>query len=616
MDNKNLLRCLAIGLLMLFLLSPFVSAEVKNPDTIVIATIGDVDTLDPHFSYDTASGEIIYNVYENLIGYKGESVTDFVPLLATEVPSAENGLIRDDGKTYIFPIRKGVKFHNGYELTPEDVAYSFKRCMILDRTGGPSWMILDPLLGYESLEDLVRDKANVSDWDELFTEDGKLKPEYESVMQEIYEMIDKAVEVQGDKVIFHLAKPYPPFLNVLAQGAGWSAILSKKWCIEQGDWPGTPDEWWKYHDPQKEKDPLYEKMNGTGPFKLVEWRKGEYVKLERNENYWREPAKIKYVLIKKVDEWATRRMLLERGDADAVYVPRHYLPQIEKMEGVRIIRGLPTLAIETVLFNFNIRLEGNPYIGSGKLDGNGIPSDFFSDIHVRKGFCYLFDWDTYIKEVWRGEAVQPTGIIPKGLLGYNPDGPKYSFDMKRAEEEFRKAWNGKVWEKGFKFTILYNSGNEERKIAAEMLARNARKLNPKFKIEVRGVQWSTYLSDLTKGNLPLFIMGWLADHPDPHNFVQPFLSSRGTFMAYQGRKAVELAKAEFDELIEKAMMTNDPKEREKIYFELQRKEYEFAPHILLYQAMGVHVSRSWIKGWYYNPMRPGGDFYSLYKSEE
>ncbi len=610
------LRYVVLAVVLGIMVFSFPAFAVKNPDTIIEVVPSDINTLDPHFAYDTASNEVIYNVYENLIAYKGESVKEFVPLLAAKVPSVENGLIRDGGKTYIFPIRKGVKFHNGYELTPEDVAYSIKRCMILDRAGGPSWMLLDPLLGYESLEDLVKVKTGVKKWDDLFTKDGKLKPQYKKAMMEIYNMIDKAVEVKGDKVIFHLVKPFPPFLSILAQGASWSAILSKKWCAEQGCWPGTPDEWWKYHDPQKEDDPIYSKMNGTGPFKLVEWKKGQYVKLERNDNYWRKPAKIRYVIIKRVDEWATRRMLLERGDADMVYVPRQYLPQVEKMKGVRIIRRLPTLTMQAAFFNFNIRVKGNPNVGSGKLDGNGIPSDFFSDIHVRKGFCYLFDWKTYIKDVWGGDALHPTGVIPKGLLGYNPNGPRYHFDLKKAKEEFMKAWHGEVWEKGFKFTILYNAGNEQRKVAAEMIARNARRLNPKFKIEVRGVQWSTYLSQLTKGDLTIFLIGWLADFPDPHNFVQPFLGSRGAFMGYQGKNAVELAEKEFDPLIKKAMQTTDPKEREKLYFELQKREYEYAPHILLYQAMGTHVERTWVKGWYYNPMRPGQDFYSLWKSEK
>ncbi|PIY32206.1 MAG: peptide ABC transporter substrate-binding protein, partial [Candidatus Infernicultor aquiphilus] len=135
---------LLLALIMLF--ASFSFAEVKNPDTMILATIGGPESMDPHWAYDTASGEVIYNCYDNLINYKGESTSEFVPMLATEVPTVENGLIKDDGLTYIFTIRKDVKFHNGDILTPEDVAYSIKRALIFDRAGGPVWMLFEPLL--------------------------------------------------------------------------------------------------------------------------------------------------------------------------------------------------------------------------------------------------------------------------------------------------------------------------------------------------------------------------------------------------------------------------------------------------------------------------------------
>ncbi len=91
------------------------TVEVKNPDTFIQATIGDVDSLDPVYVYDTASGEQIQAIYEPLIWYDGASTSQFVPVLATE------WTISPDGKTYRFKIRQGVKFHNGNDPTPEDV---------------------------------------------------------------------------------------------------------------------------------------------------------------------------------------------------------------------------------------------------------------------------------------------------------------------------------------------------------------------------------------------------------------------------------------------------------------------------------------------------------------
>ena len=64
----------------------------------------------------------------------------------------------------------------------------------------------------------------------------------------------------------------------------------------------------------------------------------------------------------------------------------------------------------------------NPYLGSNKLDGNGIPATFFDDVHIRKAFAYCFDWDTVINDVYKGEAVQSKVLSLPGMPGYDPDG--------------------------------------------------------------------------------------------------------------------------------------------------------------------------------------------------
>lgn len=75
--------------------------QVKNPDTITYATIGDPESLDPSWAYDTASGTVIFNVYETLLFLKKDSTTEFVPMLATSWD------ISSDGLTYTFHILRG-----------------------------------------------------------------------------------------------------------------------------------------------------------------------------------------------------------------------------------------------------------------------------------------------------------------------------------------------------------------------------------------------------------------------------------------------------------------------------------------------------------------------------
>ena len=127
-----------------------VSFNAPRSDTYTDVTFGDIDTMDPNLAYDTASGGLIMNVMETLIWFDHTDATSFVPVLATEVPSVENGGISADGLTYTFHIREGVTFHNGNDLTASDVAYSFQRGLLQSDPNGPQWLMLEPILGYTS----------------------------------------------------------------------------------------------------------------------------------------------------------------------------------------------------------------------------------------------------------------------------------------------------------------------------------------------------------------------------------------------------------------------------------------------------------------------------------
>ncbi|MBO8160178.1 MAG: ABC transporter substrate-binding protein [Thermosipho sp. (in: Bacteria)] len=603
-----------------FLTTFFTLILFASSNVLVNLTIGEPDTLDPHLAYDTASGEVIYQVYENLIQYKGSSVSEFEPRLAIEVPSVENGLIKDGGKTYIFPIRKGVKFHNGNDLTPEDVEYSFERGLLYNPAGGPVWMLWYAIFGIWDVTEMVEEVAG-KPYDELFDENGNPLPEAEEVFKKVYDIVDAAIEVDGDNVVFHLSRPYSPFLNVIAQGSNWGAILDKEWCIEQGLWDGQPTTWWKWHDQQKEESPLYQNAMGTGPYKFVEWdRTQQKVILEANENYWREPAKIKKVIIWGVDEFSTRKAMLEKGDADIAYIPTQYLDQVRGNPDIEIIEGLSSISANVLLFNWSIR-EDSKYIGSGKLDGNGIPVDFFSDVHVRRAIAHVINYDALINDVLKGFGKRVPTALPEGLLGFDPSLPLYDFNLFKARQELMQAWDGMVWKKGVKFSVVYNLGNEPRKRVAEMIKITLEMISSsKIKVDIIGLQWPTFLEASARGELPLTINAWLADYPDPENFIYTFYHSKGTYSSRQGenfRKFVstpmdELGGKSLDQLIEEATLETNPQKRVELYKKIQTFAIDNVISIPLYQVLRVHVHRAWLKGWYSNPMRPGEDYYAYW----
>ncbi len=581
------MRTLLAALLALSPLSA--AAQVKNPDTFVYATIGDPESFDPAWSYDTASHNLLANMYEYLLAFKGggTKLKDLQPMLSTKVPSKANGLISADGLTYRFPIRKGVKFHDGSTLTPEDARYSILRFMLLDRDAGPSSLLLEPILGVPS----TREK-------------GKLIPG-------IVEKAFAAVTVDGDDLVIKLPQPFAPFLTVLA---GHGEILNKAWCAKNRQWDGDAATAAAFNNPKRDDTLGMDRVNGTGPFKLVRYDKSQkQTTLARHDAYWRGPAKLSGVIVKVIDEFATRKLMLQAGDADSVYGPQMFFPQLQNIPGVELIDELDTLDVSSALFfAFDINAVGNQNLGSGKLDGQGIPPDFFSDKDVRKAFAYSIDRAAYVKDIQRGKGRPASSFIPTGLLGYRASGSPYSYDPKKAQEHFKKAWGGQVWEKGFKLSIIYNTGSAPAQVICQMIKKNVEAANPKFKVDVRVLQWSSFLEQKQAGKLPMFTGAWAADYPDPHNFAFPILHSAGYFPTGQRFKNPKI-----DALIDKAVRELDDNKRAKLYSDLHKLWDEEVPSFVIAEGYRYRAQRTWVKGFTFKPTFPdmpyGSYYYDLYK---
>lgn len=130
------------------------------------------------------------------------------------------------------------------------------------------------------------------------------------------------------------------------------------------------------------------------------------------------------------------------------------------------------------------------------MDGNGIPADFFSDIHVRKAFAYCFNYDAYLNDVLLGEGVRSPDVMLPGMIGANDNDPTYTYDPAKCEEEFKASTltgtDGKsLWDTGFRMTIAYNTGNTARQTVAQIFQQELSAVNENFVIEVTGLPWPT-----------------------------------------------------------------------------------------------------------------------------
>lgn len=565
----------------LLCLSFAAAAGAAEKDAIVSAVISTIQSMDPAKAYDDSSATKLYNIYDTLMAFKETRTDEFEPRLATRIPTVENGGISRDGKTYTFTIRTGVKFHNGADLTPEDVVYSFKRHMIADAEGGPMALLLEPLTGVGRTR-----------------KDGKIVPG-------IFEKIDKCVEARGDTVVFHLPKPFPPLMGILTYTSG--AILDKDWAIAQGCWDGNIANAAKYNGPDTGKEPLHHVANGTNAYRLKKWEPGKEMVLERFDGHWGKKPAYKTVRIKVIPEWSTRKMMFLNGDANDIEIPSQYHAEMAVNKGIKLYT-YPTLEVTCAMFTRQIEMTANPYVGSGKLDGDGIPPDFFSDKDVRLAFAHAIDYDAIITDVANGMGEVPANFIVNGLP-YRKETPHPRFDMDKVEAFLKKAHGGKLWDTGFKVTLLHNTGREVRRVAALMMAENISSLSPKFRLDVQALDWGEYLTAIHQSRLPVFVVAWGADYPDPHNFARPYLHSEGFYSKYIGYNNPEV-----DRLIKMGVGTAVVEERRKIYHQLQDIWAEDIPGVTVIQRLGAKGFTRGIQGFHPNPMYKGTYtfYYHLY----
>ena len=558
-------------------------ARPELKDALIVVHRGEMESLDPVYSYDGVTHGMLINVYDTLLKFKGSSLTELIPSISQQVPTTENGLISPDGRTYTFPIRKGVYFHDGTELTPEDVRYSILRFLLSDISGGPSSLLLEPILGISSTRN----------------SEGKIIVDFKEVA--------KAVRVEGDNLVITLKRPFAPFLSILAR---WSYIVSKPWAVARGAWDGTEQTWKQYNNFTKDDSPFFKESNGTGPFKLQRWDiANKTVVLRAHENYFAGAPALKTIFMRTVEEPSTMRLMLETGDADVAEISPKFIKQLKGNSKVRVYDNLPRLRTDPVIFfTLDINMQANPDVGSGKLDGQGIPANFFTDKNLRLGFLHAFDYEAFLTQSMDGRGQRAIGPAPEGLVPQDNTFKRYDFDLKKAEEYFKKAWDGQVWEKGFKFTITYNTGGEMRQIATEILKRNVEKLNPKFQIDLRGVTWASFLDKTAKRQMPMWARGWVADYADAHNFYFPFLHSHGRYALSQGYK-----NGNNDRLIEQAVAETNSQKRNGLYKQLHNQMHDDAMQLYTVHPTGLWAMRQNVKGFTDNPVYMGIYYYPMYK---
>lgn len=583
-------------------------------------------TLDPAVAGDGGSLDLLQNVVEPLLYPSPHAAGAFVPVLAT------GWEISADGLTYTFTLRPNVTFSNGNALTPADVAYSIQRAMLLSPAGGPQGLLLEPLLGFSSgdvIED-IESGSYAGDREALAANASA------AALEEVCVGVQEAVVADdgAGTITFNLAQPWAPFLAALSQPV--AAVVDREWAMEQGAWDGRCESWQEWYAPAEGETALATTVLGTGPYVLDRWTPGREYVLVANEDYWRSAEDAMWpggpsgtpaidVVTVRYEPQAERRWELVRdGEVETAALPGASRLATEQWVGarcdwrtgactvtenaeapLRTFDNLPRPAQGALFFNFTITSEENAFIGSGQLDGNGIPPDFFGDEHVRRAFVHCFDAERFVAEALAENGVAYGGLIPAFLT----DGPAPAVEpasLERCAEALLLAHEGALAANGFRLQVPFAAGDLAQQVAASILQENLQAVDERYNLEIVGLSSARYEQAVGERRLPLATFSWTPQLPDPHAWAAPAFA--GGPAAFQ-RLPMAL-REQFGAVMGAGAAATDVEGRAEVYGILEQLVEEAAPFVLLPQMAGQLYQQRWVEGWFYHPALPHPLYYA------
>jgi peptide/nickel transport system substrate-binding protein len=432
---------------------------------------------------------------------------------STEVEpmAAESWKASADGLVWTIKIRKGIKFDDGTPLDAKAVKFSFDRVLKIGK--GPA--------------------------DNL----GAIK----------------TVDVVDDYTVkITLKSPFGPFVQTLATDAG--SIINPNVMKYEKD--GDLAQGW-----------LAQKTDGSGPFKMTEWTRGQRLVLEAKPNYWGPKPKLKKVIIRFMRESADQRMALEKGDIDiAESILLDQLPALEKNPDIAV-RKYPSQLVEYVYLNTQ-----KPNLNN-KL--------------VRQALNYAVDYKGIVEHALQGRGVQMRGPIAKGMWGYDPDAFQYQRDVNKAKALLQQAGLSQ----GLELTLIFSERRPTWEQVATILQSNFADIGVKLKLEL--LANPTLREKVDRGDFELCLGVWSPDYADPSMFMNFWFDSKN--FGLPGNRAF-YKNEQVDELIRKALALSNQKDRTKLYADATKIVMDEAPYIFLYQTQTIIPMRKAVKGYVYNPM--------------
>ena len=478
---------------------------------------GDPVTLDPALAGDAGSAEYIVEIFSGLT-----TITP-PPELSIELDLAESVTVSADGTVYTFTLRDDIFFHQGRRVTAEDVRWS------LERAASPD--IASPV-AVAYLGDIVGTRERFFGLAETI----------------------EGIEVIDERTIrFTIDEPKPYFLAKLSYPTAF--------VVDRQQVEANPRGWTR-------------RPNGTGPYRLQEWRLGQRIVLQANPRYHGGTPAIGEVLYELAGGSTLTRF--ENGELDVAFISVNDIDRARDPSSSigPLYQPFPQFTISYLAFNTNV------------------PP--FDDVNVRRALGFSID-RALVADVTFNNMLSPaTGILMPELPGYTPDDKSLPFDPDEARRLLAASKYGSA-EALPEIVITEIGGGAEGRIDTQAFIEQWKQ---ELGIDVRIQQTdpATFFADQDAGRLQMFNAGWIMDYPDPESVLDLKFHSGSSL------NDVRYDNPDVDALLEQARVEQDPGERLALYQRAERLIIDDAAWLPLYFSQAHVVVNADVEGWFEPPM--------------
>ncbi|MFN4227661.1 MAG: ABC transporter substrate-binding protein [Candidatus Ratteibacteria bacterium] len=507
--------------------------RLKN--TLLLSTSSDPKSFNPIIAKETSTTMITGFIFEGLTRINGVT-------LKVEPALALKWEVDKSGKIWRFYLRKDVLWNDGEKFTADDVVFTFNKL-------------------------IYNDKIPTSSRD-IFTIEGKRI---------------KVNKIDNYTVEFILPEKFAPFLQLLGQEILPKHKLEK--IVNEGKFTSS----WGVNEKG-------ENIVGTGPYKIKEYRPGEWIILKKNQYYWKKDKSgftlpyIETIVFQIIPDPNMAILKFRTGEIDILSIrgqDYYVLKPLEKDKNFTIYDIGPSLGSEFLALNQNIDAKIPDY-----------KKEWFSDINFRKCIAYSIDRNSIIKNVYAGFGTPQYGPMNSSCgFFYNDKIKKYEYDLDKAKEFLIKS--GFFWKENIlydkkgnrvEFTIITNSNNFERIQIGNIIQNDLEKLG--MRVNLLPMDFNTLVNKLTISKDWEGVIIGLTGGIEPHGGKNVWHSKGQLHFWNFGNKRNYKTEKEIDQLFEKGTKYLEPEIRKKIYDKWQDIVTDYLPLIYTANSNVIYAVRN------------------------